>query len=87
MNDLVDRSRFNKILCGVFIVFMVLAIRFMHEGEKSPDERLTPSPIFEAEFRDAGLRIERGGYLIARAFGGDPTPPGIFSGAEVRKNS
>ncbi len=29
-------------------------------------------------------RAERG-YLIASALGGEPTPPGIFSGAEVMK--
>jgi len=26
-------------------------------------------------------------YFIASALGGDPTPPGILSGAEVKKNS
>ena len=26
-------------------------------------------------------------YFIANAFGGEPTPPGTFSGAEVRKKS
>lgn len=26
-------------------------------------------------------------YLIATALGGEPTPPGILSGAEVRKKS
>ena len=26
-------------------------------------------------------------YLIARAFGGEATPPSLLSGAEVKKNS
>jgi hypothetical protein len=29
--------------------------------------------------------MERRRYLIARALGGEPTPPGMLSGAEARK--
>ncbi len=30
-------------------------------------------------------RVSQARYLIASALGGEPTPPGILSGAEVRK--
>ena len=35
----------------------------------------------------AAVHGDHPAYLIANAFGGEPTPPGTFSGAEVRKKS
>src|SRR5271156_852222 len=56
---------------------------------RNPESRRALS-LFSAHVFARGLRFclssERN-YLIASAFGGEPMPPGIFSGADVRKKS
>ena len=45
------------------------------------------NPVWVSLFRVCGPDVATARYLIAIALGGEPTPPGTLSGADVMKKS